>query len=525
MSIASVATDPFAAPVAGAVLFYNDGPDWLTELAAERAYRDGYLAGAIETTSWPEPDCDVIEAAWEDRRRARREAEIETPQGWYVYRVGHEVAASRTRGRVQALELAKECWWELADLGMDDAQISRSVIRPWTEQVTSWHDREIQSDRISPPPRPEDFVTVAQRSMLDSMSRKQPKVSLLASNVPQPECERLSDVQREQLEWLWPGRIPLGKLTLLAGDPGLGKSFVTLDIAARVSRGGAWPDLPILKRSPAGVVLLNAEDDLADTVAPRFDLIGGDDTYVVALKGVRHLGQRRHFTLETDLPRLEEVLVLNPDTKLVIVDPISAYVGKVDSHKNSDVRGLLAPFAELASRFRVAIVAVTHLSKGTGNKAVYRAMGSLAFAAAARAVWAVVKDANDSQRRLLLPAKLNLAQDPDGMAYRIKEGRVVWEADPVRMHADDAFAAEAQAANTRPRGKERHEAKEWLSAELANGPVPSSDIIELGGEFGFSRRTLQRAYKELGGTPRKQAFDGPWLWRLGGQDANNPPSL
>ncbi len=125
------------------------------------------------------------------------------------------------------------------------------------------------------------------------------------------------------------------------------------------------------------------------------------------------------------MPRLEEVLVLNPDTKFVIVDPISAYVGKVDSHKNSDVRGLLAPFAELASRFRVAIVAV--------------------------------------------------------------------------------------------------------SAELANGPVPSSDVIELGGEFGFSKRTLQRACKELGGTPRKQAFDGPWLWRLGGQDANedasNPPSL
>jgi putative DNA primase/helicase len=127
-------------------------------------------------------------------------------------------------------------------------------------------------------------------------------------------------------------------------------------------------------------------------------------------------GQRRPFTLEQDLPRLEEVLRDYPETKLVVIDPIAAYCGKVDSHKNTDVRGLLAPLSELASRYHVAIVAVTHLSKTGGTKAVYRAMGSLAFAAAARAVWAIVKDADDPQRRLFLPAKLNLARDPDGLA-------------------------------------------------------------------------------------------------------------
>src|SRR5690606_24015461 len=147
-----------------------------------------------------------------------------------------------------------------------------------------------------------------------------------------------------------------------------------------------------------------------------------------------------------------------------------------------DVRGLLAPLAELAGRYDLAIVSVTHLSKSGGTKAVYRAMGSLAFAAASRAVWAIVKDQADAQRRLFLPAKLNLAQDPDGLAYRIKEGRVVWETEPVRMHADDAFAAEMQAAGAKPRGTERRDAMEWLRDELAGGRRPSREIIEYGKE-------------------------------------------
>lgn len=142
-------------------------------------------------------------------------------------------------------------------------------------------------------------------------------------------------------------------------------------------------------------------------------------------------------------------------------------------------------------------------------------MGSLAFAAAARAVWAIVKDPNDPQRRLFLPAKLNLAQDPDGLAYRIKEGRVLWETDPVRMHADDAFAAEMRAANgSGGRGTERREAADWLRCELADGPRPASEVIEAGEQYGYSERTLRRAYQQIGQKAKKEAFDGPWMWRL-----------
>ncbi len=231
--------------------------------------------------------------------------------------------------------------------------------------------------------------------------------------------------------------------------------MVTLDIASRVSRGAPWPDNSLVKQTPGDVILLNAEDDLADTIAPRLDRAGADDSRIIAIEGVADPERTRPFCLETDLANLNGVLWQHPEARLVIVDPIAAYLGGVDSHKNSDVRGLLAPLAELASRKRVAVLSVTHLAKSGGPKAVYRAMGSLAFAAAARAVWCVVKDQHDPQRRLFLPGKLNLAQDPDGLAYRIRDGCVAWEADPVRLHADDAFAAELRDANdSRQRGTE-----------------------------------------------------------------------
>lgn len=166
------------------------------------------------------------------------------------------------------------------------------------------------------------------------------------------------------------------------------------------------------------------------------------------------------------------------------------------------------------------MLSVTHLSKSGGSKAVYRAMGSLAFAAAARAVWAIVKDPNDPQRRLFLPAKLNVAEDPDGLAYRIMDGRVVWEPSPVCLHADDAFAAEAKAASgTETRGVERREAVAWLREQLANGPVPSSQMIVDAKAHGLAERTLRRAFKEVGCRATKDA--GQWVWSLpdeGGQE-------
>jgi archaellum biogenesis ATPase FlaH len=332
---------------------------------------------------------------------------------------------------------------------------------------------------------------------------------------------RLSDVEPEQLEWLWPDRIPLGKLTLLAGDPGLGKSFVTCDISARISSGRAWPDDSSWNQAAGSVAMFNCEDGLRDTIRPRLDRAGADVSKIVAIEGVKvhdidsGEARLRGFSLANDLPRLERVVADLADCRLIVIDPVSAYCGDADSHKNAEVRALLAPLAELAERFRVAVLMVTHLAKGTGAKAIYRSMGSLAFAAAARAVWHVAKDPDDEQRRLILPAKMNLAPDPTGLAYRIEQGAVCWEADPVKMHADELLAIEANAKPDTDR-TQRDEAAEWLREVLADGPTPPKELIADGREHGHSEKTLRRAFKDIGGAPTKTGMDGGWLWSLPG---------
>jgi hypothetical protein len=355
-----------------------------------------------------------------------------------------------------------------------------------------------------------------------------------------PVIVRLSDVKPEPVAWLWPGRIALGKLTLIAGDPGLGKSFLTLDMAARVSRGWAWPDAAGVATTPGGVVLLSAEDGVADTIRPRLDAAGADVARIVALEAIRSVGDNgreaaRTFDLSRDLPALEAAIGLVEGCRLVVIDPVTAYLGGVDSHKNAEIRGLLAPLGAIAERHRVAMVAVTHLNKSGGGPAIYRAMGSLAFAAAARAAWAVSKDKDDSRRRLLLPIKNNIAPDTGGLAYRIEplgiDGcpAVSWEPDPVNVSADDALAGNRDERGGRT---ERDDAAAWLRDYLGEGPKLARDVLTESKAAGFSKRTIDRAKPVAGVRTRKEAFGGGWVWELGasdqerqsdGEDCQTPP--
>jgi hypothetical protein len=229
---------------------------------------------------------------------------------------------------------------------------------------------------------------------------------------------------------------------------------MTLDMAARISKGTPWSDNPGVKQKRGSVVLLSAEDEPGDTIRPRLDAAGADVTRVVVLKAIRHVGNNgksaeRTFDLSRDLPALEEAIRSEEDCRLVIIDPISAYLGRVDSHNNAETRGLLAPLSELASRHHVAVVAVSHFNKNAGSEAILRMMGSLAFVAAARAAWAVIKDKHNPGRVLFLPIKNNIAPNRGGLAYQIQSldehgpPVVVWEPDPVYVSADDAMSAES----------------------------------------------------------------------------------
>ncbi|MCH8164052.1 MAG: AAA family ATPase [Planctomycetes bacterium] len=345
---------------------------------------------------------------------------------------------------------------------------------------------------------------------------------------PRPVMVRLSDVQPEPVRWLWPGRIALGKVAIIVGDPGLGKSFITLDMAARISRGTPWPDAQSEANPVGGTVLLSAEDDIADTIRPRLDAAGADVSRIVALRAVQHgEGAARMFNLATDLEALERAIRECEDCRLVVVDPITAYLGKIDSHKNADIRGLLAPLAEMAGRLGVAIVAVSHLNKSGTGPAMYRTMGSLAFVAAARAVWAVTKDKEDPTRRLVLPVKNNLAPDKGGLAYSLLNDddgipRVFWDAEPVSMTADEALNDDGEDERS-----EREAAAEWLRDALAAGPMPAKDVKGEAKENSIAERTLKRAKKDIGAEARRLGFGqgATWYWALPGTwDSHRGPS-
>ena len=331
--------------------------------------------------------------------------------------------------------------------------------------------------------------------------------------VDEPILIQMSEVVSAPLRWLWPNRVPLGKLTLFAGDPGLGKSFMTLDMAARVSTGTPWPD-SIEPTEVGNVIILSAEDDPADTIKPRLEALGANMDRITLLDGVKRAKGIGYFSLEGDLPVLERAIHKTPGLRLIVLDPVSAYLGGTDSHKNAEVRGLLAPLCSLAARYGVSATCVTHLNKSVTGKALFRAMGSLAFAAAARAAWLIAKDENDEQRRLFLPIKMNLASEPTGLAYRIEgsPAKIEWERDAISQTADEALGSEH-----RPQGWQRDSCVEWLKNVLSGEPVPVTELKELAKSAGFaSWHTIERARESAGIKVHKTGFGigGMWVWEL-----------
>lgn len=333
----------------------------------------------------------------------------------------------------------------------------------------------------------------------------------------------LADVEPKEISWLWPGRMPLGRITLLVGRPGEGKSFLACDIASRVSTGTPWPDG---RNCPAGsVILISAEDDAGDTIRPRLDAHCANVRKVHLLSAVRKLSDNGQpyeamFTL-ADLAALETALKTLPDCRLIVVDPIGSFLGgNTDAHRDNEVRGVLAPVAKLAEKYGPAVLVVAHRRKSAGSIADDLALGSRAFTGIARAVWHVSRDGDDKSRRLLLPGKNNLAPEGDGLAFRIigDPAAIAWEAEPVAMSADDALAVENGNGDDDnkpgPEPEARNQAAEWLRELLKAGPMESATIKNEGEVAGYAWRTLHRAKDELGIQPYRERFGGNWMWKL-----------
>ena len=330
--------------------------------------------------------------------------------------------------------------------------------------------------------------------------KEQPQTTTVPSN-DSIVFLKSSEVISKPIDWLWDGKIAKGKVTMIAGDPGLGKSQVSLYLAAIVSTGGSFPGG--YKCEQGSVLLFSAEDGAEDTINPRLQAVNADGNRVYIFSTVNVKGREKFFDLSTDLTLLNKALSEHKDISLIVIDPITAFLGETDSHKNSEVRGLLATLSKMASEYNVAVVVVTHLNKGTGTNAMNKITGSLAFVAAARAAYMVVKDQQDESRRMFLTVKNNLAIDKGGFAYRVEAvsvgnnigtSKVVWEDNAITM-----TLAEAMEEDRHKEGVS-DDTIDWLRDYLTKHPDgAASDVIEQAArkEGVASRRTLERAADKL----------------------------
>lgn len=340
---------------------------------------------------------------------------------------------------------------------------------------------------------------------------------------PKVIITRGDSVRPESVDWIWNGWLAAGKMALIGGAPGCGKTTIAGALGSTITMGGRWPDG---SRAEHGrVVIWSGEDGIEDTLAPRMIAAGADMSRVHFISGVQEKGVTYPFDPSKDMEPLEEAIASLDNVRLLIVDPIvSATSG--DSHKNAEVRRGLQPLVDLAGKMRCALLGVTHFTKGTqGRDPVERITGSLAFGALARLVMvAAVGEPKEGRppERLLVRAKSNLGPNGDGFTYAVEHGallpgypdiissRVLW-GSPVTGTARELLEDAEQVASSTPA---RESAKEWLIELLSDGPVSSDEIKKGAKDSGHTWGTVRNAKDEIRAKSRKSAMAGGWVWEL-----------
>ena len=339
-----------------------------------------------------------------------------------------------------------------------------------------------------------------------------------------------ADIRPESVKWLWPGWLAAGKIHIIAGIAGHGKSTLLFSIAATVSKGGRWPDGTWAEAGE--VVIWSGEDDPGDTIVPRLIAAGADLSKIHIVEDVIIDGKKRSFDPAEDMPILRKAMA-SRRVKLLIIDPIVAAVSG-DSHKNAEVRRSLQPLVDLAAGLDVAVYGVTHFTKGTaGRDPIERVTSSLAFGALTRLVTVATKlpdDGNHPQgARLFARAKSNIGPDGGGFHYFIEVG-------PIPGHPEientfitwgdqvDGTAREllGRAEALEPDDFKSREAVEWLRDALTDGPQPAKELLSAAKQVGISRTTLQRAKDRLKVRSTKVGFAKGWGWYIPEDSVEEP---
>lgn len=323
------------------------------------------------------------------------------------------------------------------------------------------------------------------------------------------------------IEWLWPNRIPLGKVTIFAGLPGEGKGLTWVNIAASVTTAASYPDSPN-PLPPSDALILSSEDDSDDAVKPRLVAAGADVSRCTELRGVVVSGDTTtEWNLDSNLHELAKYLTEHPSTRLVVVDPASNHLAATKMNNEQELRRVLLALGRLARKFSVAFICVIHLNKKEDLTAVLRVSGA-GFVGAARASWLFCRDKDEESRHLMLPIKCNyMPEGTPGLSFRIEAApvtideknvstpRIVWTGNS-EVLANDALNRDEE------KTAKLEAAKAFLlTFGLDRKSIPATTIEAHASTQRISIKTLRRAKRELGiRSDKDPAHNGRWLWTL-----------
>lgn len=330
------------------------------------------------------------------------------------------------------------------------------------------------------------------------------------SPILKPDLIRLADVAARRVDWLWGPFIPARMLSMISGDPGAGKSFIALAVCADLSRG-KLRDGRIVE--PGNSLYLSIENPIAETIRPRFDLLGGDASRFFVLKGTLFAEdgeeQRGAVTL-ADIPILEAAIA-ETGARLIVIDPIQSYLGStVDLHRSNETRPVLDGLSKLAESHGCAVLLLRHLSKQSGGKAIHRGLGSIDLSGAVRSELLAGSLPDNPEARALVHIKSNVGRIGGALGYSIDgEGRFTWTGES-QITASDLLAA-PDAPEDR---SARDDAIQWLSDLLKDGGREQKEVRKLADGAGITYGTLRRAKDALRVRSYKATMSGPWLWAL-----------
>lgn len=312
-----------------------------------------------------------------------------------------------------------------------------------------------------------------------------------------------SNLKAKEIEWLWYPYIPLGKLTIIQGDPGDGKTSFIIKVIAQLTRGISLLDGG--DSTPMNCIYQNAEDGLCDTIKPRLEKAGADCSKVAFIND--KFGQ---LTLEDD--SIEEAIIKS-NAKMLVLDPLQAYLGNVDMNRANDVRPFMKKLANTAEKTKCAIILIGHMNKSSNGKSLYRGLGSIDLTASARSVLLIGRIKEKPNYRAIAQVKNNLSRQGRPIVFEfLKDGKINWVSD-YQIETEEFFSEDSENAT------KLELAVKYIKAKIENGETTSDEMYSYCQSLGLGRRTIEAAKQILGVISEKRK--NKWYWMLKDEGTNN----